>query len=255
MMRLLIGALALSLALAASADELAPNTAWQDAAVTLLDVDFPDTGFHGRWEFFHCECGDVLLRLEQTAPDGVLTGEMLLVDGQVLLARGDIAQVPDLEPMMQAPALMLQLALALINRALPDGPAAVPPPIEFDETEPRAPVDINTGMAFGQFQAPWQAVGKAWRAGPERRRFDLDFTFANPQPDDAGRTDRMVFNAGLDYGDVGFPLREETLLAGWRVQWMSRSETESTPAADDLTLAALRAEALAPGSAGTDQSR
>ena len=57
------------LAQGAMAQSIPPGTQWHEAGVTLLDVEFGD-GFHARWEYFQCDCGDVLVRMEQSAPDG-----------------------------------------------------------------------------------------------------------------------------------------------------------------------------------------
>jgi hypothetical protein len=219
------------------------GTGWHQPYVTLLDVDFPQTGFHARWEYFHCECGDILVRLEQSAPDGVLTGELLLIDGQVLLARGMVSQVPDLEPMMQAPTLMLQTTFGLLQRAIPKGPAAVEISSEIEFEEKDQPLSINTGMAFGEFGIPWSVTGKAWRAGPSRRQFDLAFEFSNPLPDDPDNSDQIQFSGAQDYGTDSFPLHEDTPLEGWTVQWMSKGETEATAPEDGLTLSELRTQA------------
>jgi len=39
--------------------QIEKGTLWRDSVVTELDVDFGDTGFHARWHFHHCECGDL----------------------------------------------------------------------------------------------------------------------------------------------------------------------------------------------------
>ena len=57
--------------------------------------------------------------VEQVAPDDMLTGELLMVDGQVLLSKGFEQQGADIEPLIQAPSLMLQLAYELLNRVSP----------------------------------------------------------------------------------------------------------------------------------------
>ncbi|MDH3903469.1 MAG: hypothetical protein OES90_09635, partial [Xanthomonadales bacterium] len=68
--------------------QIEESTLWRDAVVTELDADFGGTGFHARWWFHRCDCGDLQVKVEQVAPDDILTGELLMVDGQVLLSRG-----------------------------------------------------------------------------------------------------------------------------------------------------------------------
>ncbi len=72
-------------------------------------------GFHARWRFHRCECGDLQVMVEQVAPDDMLTGELLMVDGQVLLSKGFEQQGDDIEPLIQAPSLMLQLAYRVVE--------------------------------------------------------------------------------------------------------------------------------------------
>lgn len=222
--------------------EIAPGTGWHEPQVTLLDVDFANSGFHARWEYFHCTCGDIMVRVEQSAPDGVLTGEMVLIDGQVLAARGMVAQAGDLELMLQAPTLMLQLAFGLLQRAIPGGPADVPIDQDIDVTENDIDVELNTGMANGRFAAPWRIQGRAWRGGPAKRRFRLNFEFA--LPDAPGQTSSIDFVGGQDYGGEAYPLHDATPLDGWRIQWLSKGETEPTDAPEELTLGDLRQQAL-----------
>src|SRR5210317_1777226 len=127
---------------------------WRDAVVTDLDVDF-GAGFHARWRFHRCDCGDLQVKVEQVAPDDILTGELLMVDGQVLLAKGFEQQGMDIEPLIQAPSQMLQLAYELLNKSQPRGPVAVKRKQKWDEIEKKKHFHLDTGLATGSFAAPW----------------------------------------------------------------------------------------------------
>ena len=167
--------------------QLAEGTQWRDAAVTKLDVDFAGTGFHARWIFHRCQCGDLLVQVEQIAPDGIQSGQLLLVDGQVLLSRSLEPAGADLAEFGQAPTLMLQLTYALLNRSQPYGPAAVTDKQQWDVREKRTDLGINTGRTTGTFSAPWGVKGSVWRSDAGRHRFELSFQFTNlapgPEPD------------------------------------------------------------------------
>jgi hypothetical protein len=226
-----------------------PRAGWHEARVTLLDVTFGDTGFHARWEYLRCDCGDVMVRLEQSAPDGVLTGELLLVEGKVIAARGLVAQAADLELMLQAPTLMLHLAFGLLQRSVPGGPGSVTERNAIAVQEPERDLEIDSGLSTGRFGAPWTVAGEVRPSGAAQRRFELALTFANPQPGDPERRDSIRFSGGQDFARDGFPLRDESSLAGWSLQWISRGETQPSPAPEDLTLGALRAEAEAAATA------
>ena len=225
----------------ASADELpGKNSQWKDAVVTQLDVDFADTGFHARWEYYRCDCGDVLIWIEQGAPDGVLTGELLIIDGQVLLARGFGQSGFDLAPMMQAPTLMLQLTLALLNHSQPRGPAAVQEKQTWQVTEPDRDFSINTGLASGVFAAPWSINGSGWVTEAGHRRFELTYQFTNPLSGGAGGSDSMKMSGDLDYSKRVFPYPQVTLLGDWDIQRFSMGDDEPRVVERGLTLKSLR---------------
>lgn len=223
--------------------QIAPTTRWHEPYVTLLDVNFVSTGFQARWEYFHCGCGDILVRLEQTAPDGVLTGELLLVGGHALAARGMVSLSPDLEPMLEAPSVMMQLAFTLLEITMPKGPAWLVERQGLATASRETDLEIESALATGRFAAPWQVTGEAWPSGEGQRRFDLTFEFANPAPEAAGGRTAFTFTGGQDYRRDDFPLAAETPMEGWKVQWITKGETVASDAAPGVTLQDLREEA------------
>lgn len=216
---------------------------WRDAVVTELDVDFGDTGFHARWRFHRCDCGDLQVMVEQVAPDDILTGELLMVDGQVLLAKGFEQQGIDIEPLIQAPSLMLQLAYELLNRSQPKGPGAVAGKQVWEGTEETIDFHLDTGLATGAFGAPWSVNGSGWEAGGDHIRFELSFQFTSSEPGKPAETGSITFSGDLDFSQQDFPYPESTGLEGWRLQWISLNDRESKPAETGLTLKALRQKA------------
>jgi len=247
-MRVLVGIFALSLSLAASAQsgagDITPGNRWHEAYATLLDVDFGDSGFHARWQYFYCACGDLLIRVEQTSPDGVETGELLLLNRRLLLARGAIAaQADELSGLLQAPALMVQLAFGLLQRAVPEGPAGITRALPLAMLERDADLQVETGMFSGTFDAPWQLEGKAWPSGPSRRRFELVFSFKNPLPEAPVGMSKITFTGGQDYGRDDFPLNDATPMAGWKLQWLNQEDGEVLEPEEGATLGGMREEA------------
>lgn len=229
--------------------EIALTTRWHEPYVTLLDVNFADTGFQARWEYFHCGCGDILVRLEQTAPDGVLTGELLLIGGHALAARGMVSLSPDLEPMLEAPSVMMQLAFTLLEITMPKGPGWLTERQGLATASRETDLEVESALATGSFAAPWQVTGEAWPSGHGQRRFDLTFEFANPSPEAAGGRTAFTFTGGQDYRRDDFPLAAETPMEGWKVQWITKGETVTRDAKAGVTLQDLRDEAEALGRA------
>lgn len=216
------------------------DTLWRDAVITVLDVDFGDTGFHARWRFHRCHCGDLQVQVEQIAPDGILTGELLMVDGQVLLSRGFEQQDADIEPLIQAPALMLQLIFELLNHSQPKGPFVVSKKQRWDMTEKNRDFKLNTGLATGIFAAPWQIKGSGWKTDSGHHRFELLFQFSNPMPGNPDASNLITFSGDLDFRKQDFVYPGSTNLEGWRIQWISLHDLESEPVAEGLTLKTLR---------------
>lgn len=224
--------------------QVSKGTMWRDSVVTVLDANFGNTGFHARWRYHRCHCGDLQVQVEQTAPDGILTGELLMVDGQVLLSRGFEQQGADIEPLIQAPSLMLQLVFELLNRSHPEGPNSIEGKLVWEKEEEKKNFKLDTGLASGGFAAPWSVKGSGWRTEAGHRRFELLFTFANPTADDPDGTDSISFSGDLDFRKQGFPYPGSASLDGWRMQWLSLAERESKPTPEDLTLEQLREQAL-----------
>jgi hypothetical protein len=243
---LLAGTVLLFTGVQSVAAQVEKGTLWRDAVVTELDVDFGDTGFHARWSFHHCDCGDLLVRVEQIAPDSVLTGDLLMIDGQILLAHGFEGQGEDIEPLIQAPSLMLQLAYAMLNRSQPKGPFAVHEKQLWDEKEKSIDFQLNNGLATGTFAAPWEVKGSGWQTDTGHYRFELLFQFTNSMSAQADATDSIKFSGDLDFRKQEFPYPESTNLEGWKIQWISLNELESEPAAEGLTLKELRQQAKTP---------
>ena len=222
------------------------HTLWRDAVVTELDVNFGNTGFHARWHFHRCHCGDLQVKVEQVAPDSVLTGELLMVDGQVLLSKGFTEQGKDIEPLIQAPSLMLQLALELLNRGQPDGPHSVDTRQKLEIVEKNRDFKLDTGLATGVFAAPWKVQGVTWKTENGHRRFEFQFQFSNAIPEKPDGTTSMTFSGDFDFRKQGFPYPPSTSLDGWRIQWLSLGEKEAKPAADGLGLEKLREQVKNP---------
>jgi hypothetical protein len=220
--------------------EVVKGSLWRDSVVTELDVDFGGTGFHARWRFHRCQCGDLQVQVEQVAPDGVLTGELLMVDGLALLARGFEQQGVDIEPLIQAPSLMLQLAYAMLSRAQPDGPYVVERKQHWDVTEKTSDFKLDTGLATGVFAAPWSVKGSGWKTESGSRRFEMLFQFTNQIPGGAAQTDSITFSGDLDYLQQLFPYPQSTVLDDWRIQWISLNELKSEQVSEGLTLKELR---------------
>jgi hypothetical protein len=224
-----------------AAENVQPGTGWHEAFATLLDVDFGESGYHARWQFHHCACGDLLIRFEQSAPGDVDTGELLVLEKRLVLARGNLPASAEPASELQAPALMVQLAFGLLQRAIPGGPAAVEAELKIDLLERNADMTVETGMADAHFQAPWQIIGRAWPSGDGMRRFDFAFSFKNPLPDAPAPRSSIEFTGGQDFVRDDFPLGDAAPLTGWKMQWLDRENAPVEVPQEGMTLGEMRA--------------
>jgi hypothetical protein len=218
--------------------DISDTTRWADPSHVVLAVEFPGDGYHADWELFRCECGDLLVRSELNVPGEVEMGETLLVGGRAVLSRG-FAGAAELGSSLDAPALMMQLALRLLERAEPGGPGKVGEAREVEVVEEVSPIHLESYSAVGGFRAPWAVKGSIEPAGDTRRRFDLRFEFTVGAGSDLQRG-TMRLKGVADFAALDFPLAGSTPLEGWALSWRSEDETPELAAAKPETLEALR---------------
>ena len=64
---------------------------------------------------------------------------------------------------LDAAALMMQLALRLLERSEPGGPSRITGPVEVDLLDEINHINLDTGSAEGGFRAPWSIAGSFQR--------------------------------------------------------------------------------------------
>ena len=219
--------------------QLPPETRWADPSSVRLDVDFPGNGYHASWVMFRCPCGDLLIRWELNVPGETEKGETLLVSKRVVLSRGFGELQQELGSSLDAPALMMQTALRLLQRSMPGGPSGITDKIEVSVEDKINPIYVDSGTASGSYKAPWTMKGSISPASETRQKFDLDFTFSTGKPgeDLAGN---MRLSGLADYSEGEFPQPPSTALEGWELFWVDQADPAAKGAAKLKTLAQLR---------------
>ncbi|MEE8496475.1 MAG: hypothetical protein V3S21_08355 [Xanthomonadales bacterium] len=219
--------------------ELPAETRWADPSSVRLDVDFPGVGYHASWVMFRCQCGDLLIRWELNLPGETEKGETLLVNGRVVLSRGFGEYREELGTSLDAPALMMQTALLLLERSVPKGPSAIVKNTEVEVEDEINPIHVDSGTAAGSYMAPWLVQGTIRPTSATRRKFDLEFTFSTGKPGEelAGN---MRLSGIAEYGDGEFPQPPSTPLEGWQLFWIDEEDPAAEGAAELTTLAQLR---------------
>ena len=163
----------------------------------------------------------------------------ILKDGEPVMSRGFGKYQDDLGPSLDAPALMLQTALLLLERSAPAGPSATAEQTEVDVEDEINPIHVDSGTAAGSYLAPWRVKGTISPVSETGRKFDLDFTFStgNPGEELAGN---MRLSGLAEYADSEFPQPPSTSLVGWQLFWIDDSDPAAEGAATLRTLADLR---------------
>jgi len=219
--------------------EITATTRWGDPSHVLLDVEFPGEGYHADWELFRCDCGDLLVRSELNVPGDVEKGDTLLVGGRVVASRG-FAGEPELGASLDAPALMMQLGLRLLERAEPAGPIGITEARNIDLVEEVSPILLESYSASGGFQAPWALRGRIEPVDGTRRRFDLHFEFT-AGAGSAAQKGTMRLKGTADFAEREFPVPGTIPLEGWTLTWRGENEPAALTNAQPQTLDELRA--------------
>ena len=220
--------------------EIAAGTAWGDPSRVELSVEFPGEGYHANWQLYRCACGDLLVHSELSAPDAVEKGETLLLQGRAVLSRGFGEQQAELGSSLDAPALMMQLALRLLERSAPAGPASVSAAVEVDVVDEINQIYLESYSAIGGFHAPWSVRGSIAPAGDDQRRFDLRFEFT-VGAGSAAQQGAMRLKGLADFSVGDFPLPGSGSLDDWSLTWRDEQDPARAAAAGAKTLDELRA--------------
>jgi len=217
---LLVFMLAISATLQA---ELPAETRWADPSRVQLNVEFPGDGYHATWELFRCDCGDLLVRAELNVPGEVETGDLLLVQRKAVLTRGFGKYKAEAAGSLDAAALMMQLALRLLERSEPAGPSRITSPVEVDLLDEINHINLDTGSAEGGFRAPWSIAGSISAESETQRRFDLRFTFSAGAPGEVQQAS-MRLHGLAEFAETDFPVSGSSMIGDWDLAWRNEDD-------------------------------
>lgn len=220
------------------AAELPAETRWADPSRVKLDIEFPGEGYHANWELFRCDCGDLMVRSELNVPGEVVNGELLLVKGSAVLTRGFGNHKAEAAASLDAAALMMQLALRLLERSEPGGPSHVTELREVDLLDELNHIHLDTGSAEGDFQAPWAVEGTLAPVGETQRKFDLRFKFRVGVPGEMREAEMRLYGVS-EYAETEFPVAGTSVITDWDLTWRDERPAGAVTA---KTLDELRAQ-------------
>lgn len=225
----------------AQAEPLEPDVQWKDPSSVRLEVDFPGNGYHASWQLFRKNSGDLLIRSELNEPGEVVHGDILLVANRAVLSRGYEKEAEELIS-YDAPALMMQLGLRLLERSEPAGPSAVTKRVKTETSDEINYINLDTGAAAGGFPPPWKVSGTLEPDGDTKRKFDLRFSF-NPggAAGTAEQNAEMRLSGSAEYAAGEFPVADDLDLGPWMLSWRDPKDPAGQSGEKPKTLGELRA--------------
>jgi hypothetical protein len=199
--------------------------------MTRIEVRSSARGVSSSMSIVIASNGDFLLRTE--------SGEMMVVGGRILLAKNvEMSAGAEIDA-LDAPVLDMRLAITLLEKGVPSGPASVRAQQPVSVSESAEPLEVSTSSASAQFPAPWSLHGMVTRVDATHLSFKLKFDFAQATqpliisgtwergtpltfPDSLSTSDWRAFKLGpyeqkdahgtmLDYGAQELPKRLPTL--------------------------------------------
>lgn len=198
---------------------------WHQPGQMRVDMSVPEEGYYSSWTFRRCDCGDLNIHVEQSDPNQLYSGDLLLVGGEALLSQG-FGESPD-PGIMDAPVLMLQLTFALLQAGAATGPDSIGSQQSVSVTEEILSITLDSGLSSGVFAAPWTVTGQIWPGNEQRLRYDLSFSFSPGQ----GQTQVMRLSGWWDGEYPEWPYIPDYALEGWSISWLDEDrEAIATPA-------------------------
>lgn len=197
-----------------------PGVAWYEAGHVLLGVTEPAVGVSGAWQFDRAGNGDIRIVKEEQRLGTAINGSLMVICSDAALLTRDLTPVRGRELReLDGPVLLLQLALRLLERGVPQGPQAVTGATALDLRESTNAIRVRRGaMASSEFLPPWHLRGKAVRIAPNQIRYEMKFAYSPLAAKDRQFEMELV---GLWQKDSRLPVFEHEMAIGdWQVYRM-----------------------------------
>jgi hypothetical protein len=219
--------------------EIRPETRWADPSHVLLKVTFPGD-YRAQWDVDRHSGGDLFVRADLAVPDEKVSGELVLVERRAVLSRGFGDYEAEAASSLDAAALMLQLALHLLERIEPGGPIKIEKETTLELKEELNPILLDSGNAAGGFQPPWNVYAKLAPADNDGRKFYINFTFT-VHSEQGSQKASMRLQGRADFSRRVFPLEGNSGLDEWQLDWRDPGDPAAAAAGQAQTLDELRA--------------
>lgn len=154
-------------------DEL---TAWSEFSAITLTLSQPGSPGTATWKgAFDHKTGDFAIDIDARYPGQDMKGTAGMVGGRVMLSKGLKLERGYEIDAIDGPVLSMRLAMIVLGRVYPQGPASLSGRVPIDYTG-KVGIKYATPSASGYVAAPWRLVGNVERRGSGALAFDMLLT-------------------------------------------------------------------------------
>ena len=180
--------------------------------ITFAEGTSPGTTWSG---VFDEATRDFLLDVQLRDPE-LVRGKVGLVGGRMMIVQGlNLTRGAEIDA-MDGPILSMRLALTVLERLFPDGPASIKGLTNVNHKDDDVAIRFATPSASGQIPAPWSATGKVENYNQGVVNFDLVLTLPAANPAAKAPLGKMTLKGRLSSRTQPV-FRDDMPLAGWGI--------------------------------------
>ncbi|HUO04628.1 MAG TPA: hypothetical protein VMU16_05465 [Candidatus Binataceae bacterium] len=195
-------------------------TAWSEFNVYTLKATRPDETGYSSWQGRFARTGSSG-QIDLQTFDGHTrkSGRILLVDGRMIAANGNVGAPGDEWDALDGAVLQYQLVIHILGAALPQGTSGLTGTRKIDFLQRKSDITVATMSAKGYYPPPWSAKGTVKLAAPDVVEYNLAVAFG-----EKGKTGKEGYRTGNLSGrlskDVNFQLSDSMQLDGYSFSWI-----------------------------------
>jgi hypothetical protein len=193
---------------------------WRMCSKFILNHASQGSDVTGKLTFEHAGNQELLISIRGYLSDSITVspgsqqGAILVVAEKAMLTRSlEIEKGYELYALDGA-TLLYHLALSLLDRIYPEGPADINERRQIDFTELSEAVYVSTTSAFINFYAPWSVKGYVEKKKKERITYDIIFNWTIP---DKGGSENIQFFGDWIRTNETLTLPDDLKLDEWRI--------------------------------------
>ncbi|MFN7753533.1 MAG: hypothetical protein ACK5TE_14830 [Pseudomonadota bacterium] len=216
-----------------------PAAQWYRGNRVLLEIEEPSAGIKARWQFERSTANDIRVVIDEQRKAGPQRGTLLLIGQKALLTRSlQLARPGSALPAIDGPALLLNLTLRMLERAVPGGPQSLRGERVVKVADPSVAIVVDTPTAQGLFLAPWTLTGKV---RPTAEGVAFDFVLRSRSRTDPDGFHSTALRGTWQLDDRAPPAFGDDLsLEGWQLHSIQPAPGDARSPSPPLWLAVPR---------------